>query len=56
LGCMTSMPRLRHLPQWKMKSGQKNEGSVGLFTYPVLQAADILLYHHENKENALNEK
>ncbi|XP_011487509.1 tryptophan--tRNA ligase, mitochondrial [Oryzias latipes] len=44
LGCMTSMPRLRHLPQWKMKSGQKNEGSVGLFTYPVLQAADILLY------------
>uniref|UniRef100_A0A3P9IMV0 tryptophan--tRNA ligase n=1 Tax=Oryzias latipes TaxID=8090 RepID=A0A3P9IMV0_ORYLA len=30
--------------QSQMKSGQKNEGSVGLFTYPVLQAADILLY------------
>ncbi|KAG7503416.1 tryptophan-tRNA ligase, mitochondrial [Solea senegalensis] len=45
LGCLTSMPRLRHLPQWKMKSKLKsNEGSVGLFTYPVLQAADILLY------------
>ncbi|XP_037095675.1 tryptophan--tRNA ligase, mitochondrial [Syngnathus acus] len=44
LGCLTSMPRLRHLPQWKMKSTQKNEGSVGLYTYPVLQAADILLY------------
>ncbi|CAI9621881.1 unnamed protein product [Staurois parvus] len=45
LGCMTSMPRIRHLPQWKIKSqSQKNEGSVGLFTYPVLQAADILLY------------
>ncbi|KAJ8283106.1 hypothetical protein COCON_G00056250 [Conger conger] len=44
LGCLTSMPRLRHLPQWKMKSKGKNEGSVGLFTYPVLQAADILLY------------
>ncbi|XP_063806631.1 tryptophan--tRNA ligase, mitochondrial [Pseudophryne corroboree] len=45
LGCLTSMPRIRHLPQWKMKSQtQKNEGSVGLFTYPVLQAADILLY------------
>ncbi|KAK6485608.1 tryptophan--tRNA ligase [Huso huso] len=44
LGCFTSMPRLRHLPQWKMKSGKKNEGSVGLFTYPVLQSADILLY------------
>ncbi|KAK7153959.1 hypothetical protein R3I94_007349 [Phoxinus phoxinus] len=44
LGCLTSMPRLRHLPQWKMKSMEKNEGSVGLYTYPVLQAADILLY------------
>ncbi|XP_057709468.1 tryptophan--tRNA ligase, mitochondrial isoform X1 [Corythoichthys intestinalis] len=44
LGCLTSMPRLRHLPQWKMKSNQRNEGSVGLYTYPVLQAADILLY------------
>nr|XP_020441934.1 tryptophan--tRNA ligase, mitochondrial [Monopterus albus] len=44
LGCLTSMPRLRHLPQWKMKSKVKTEGSVGLYTYPVLQAADILLY------------
>ncbi|KAL6484808.1 hypothetical protein MHYP_G00068530 [Metynnis hypsauchen] len=44
LGCLTSMPRLRHLPQWKMKSRQRSEGSVGLYTYPVLQAADILLY------------
>ncbi|KAE8621069.1 hypothetical protein XENTR_v10004670 [Xenopus tropicalis] len=45
LSCLTSMPRLRHLPQWKVKSQrQNNEGSVGLFTYPVLQAADILLY------------
>ncbi|OCT93577.1 tryptophan--tRNA ligase, mitochondrial [Xenopus laevis] len=45
LSCLTSMPRLRHLPQWKVKSQtQRNEGSVGLFTYPVLQAADILLY------------
>ncbi|XP_068127084.1 tryptophan--tRNA ligase, mitochondrial isoform X2 [Hyperolius riggenbachi] len=45
LSCLTSMPRIRHLPQWKIKSQtQQNEGSVGLFTYPVLQAADILLY------------
>ncbi|MED6244866.1 hypothetical protein ATANTOWER_026034 [Ataeniobius toweri] len=28
----------------KMKTKLKNEGSVGLYTYPVLQAADILLY------------
>uniref|UniRef100_A0A1A8KKT4 Tryptophan--tRNA ligase, mitochondrial n=1 Tax=Nothobranchius kuhntae TaxID=321403 RepID=A0A1A8KKT4_NOTKU len=34
------------LSQWflQVKSKQKNEGSVGLYTYPVLQAADILLY------------
>ncbi|XP_013883320.1 tryptophan--tRNA ligase, mitochondrial [Austrofundulus limnaeus] len=48
LCCLTSMPRLRQLPQWKMKSKQKNEGCVGLFTYPVLQAADILLYKSTN--------
>ncbi|XP_053158669.1 tryptophan--tRNA ligase, mitochondrial isoform X2 [Hemicordylus capensis] len=45
LGCFTSMPRLQHFPHWKMKNAsQMNEGTVGLFTYPVLQAADILLY------------
>ncbi|KAF7238119.1 Tryptophan--tRNA ligase, mitochondrial [Varanus komodoensis] len=45
LGCFTSIPRLQHFPQWKIKNAnQMNEGTVGLFTYPVLQAADILLY------------
>ncbi|KAJ6658259.1 hypothetical protein lerEdw1_020531 [Lerista edwardsae] len=45
LGCFTSVPRLQHFPHWKVKNAsQKNEGTVGLFTYPVLQAADILLY------------
>ncbi|XP_054859023.1 tryptophan--tRNA ligase, mitochondrial [Eublepharis macularius] len=45
LECLTSVPRLQHLPQWKVKNAsQMNEGTVGLFTYPVLQAADILLY------------
>jgi tryptophanyl-tRNA synthetase len=33
------------MTQWKDKAGKNKEGaSVGLFTYPVLQAADILLY------------
>jgi tryptophanyl-tRNA synthetase len=33
------------MTQFKEKSGKNREGSsVGLFTYPVLQAADILLY------------
>jgi tryptophanyl-tRNA synthetase len=33
------------MPQFKDKAGKVgHEASVGLFTYPVLQAADILLY------------
>jgi tryptophanyl-tRNA synthetase len=37
---------LNRMTQFKEKSGKNREGaSVGLFTYPVLQAADILLYH-----------
>ncbi|XP_043855869.1 tryptophan--tRNA ligase, mitochondrial isoform X2 [Dromiciops gliroides] len=45
LGCLIRMPRLQNLPQWKSKNASlKQEGTVGLFTYPVLQAADILLY------------
>jgi tryptophanyl-tRNA synthetase len=36
---------LNRMTQWKDKAGKNKEGaSVGLFTYPVLQAADILLY------------
>ena len=36
---------LNRMTQFKEKSGKNKEGSsVGLFTYPVLQAADVLLY------------
>jgi tryptophanyl-tRNA synthetase len=36
---------LNRMTQWKDKAGKNKEGSsAGLFTYPVLQAADILLY------------
>ena len=36
---------LNRMTQWKDKAGKNQEGaSVGLFTYPVLQAADILVY------------
>jgi tryptophanyl-tRNA synthetase len=36
---------LNRMTQFKEKSGKNREGvAVGLFTYPVLQAADILLY------------
>jgi tryptophanyl-tRNA synthetase len=36
---------LSRMTQWKDKAGKKGETqSVALFTYPVLQAADVLLY------------
>ncbi|WP_423141930.1 tryptophan--tRNA ligase [Parablastomonas sp. CN1-191] len=36
---------LSRMTQWKDKAGKNREGaSVALFTYPVLQAADVLLY------------
>ncbi len=45
LGCTARMGWLNRMTQFKEKSGKSREGaSVGLYTYPVLQAADILLY------------
>jgi tryptophanyl-tRNA synthetase len=45
LNCHTSMGELQRMTQFKEKSeGQKNY-SAGLFNYPTLMAADILLYH-----------
>jgi tryptophanyl-tRNA synthetase len=45
LGCTARMGWLNRMTQFKEKSGKSREGaSVGLFAYPVLQAADILLY------------
>jgi len=36
---------LNRMTQWKDKAGKNREGqSVALFSYPVLQAADVLLY------------
>jgi tryptophanyl-tRNA synthetase len=46
LGCTARMGWLNRMTQWKDKAGKNREGaSVGLFSYPVLQAADILLYN-----------
>lgn len=44
LQCVTSMGELRRMTQFKDKSDQADFVSAGLFTYPALQAADILLY------------
>lgn len=46
LNCVTLMPELERMTQFKDKAErQKKNINVGLFDYPVLQAADILLYH-----------
>jgi tryptophanyl-tRNA synthetase len=45
LQCTARVGWLNRMTQFKEKSGKNREGSsVGLYTYPVLQAADILLY------------
>jgi hypothetical protein len=45
LQCTARMGWLNRMTQFKEKSGKNREGaSVGLYTYPVLQAADVLLY------------
>lgn len=44
LGCISTMARLAHLPQFKEKSANLKEIPLGLYLYPVLQAADILLF------------
>ncbi|XP_076646751.1 tryptophanyl-tRNA synthetase, mitochondrial [Halictus rubicundus] len=44
LGCITTLARLAHLPQFKEKSETVKHVPLGLYIYPVLQAADILLY------------
>jgi tryptophanyl-tRNA synthetase len=45
LECVASMGELRRMTQFKDKAkGSEESARVGLFSYPVLQAADILLY------------
>ncbi len=46
LGCITGFGEASRMVQFKDKSARSgaDQASVGLFTYPILQAADILLY------------
>lgn len=45
LNCYTSLGELKRMTQFKDKSGENQDRvSAGLFDYPVLMAADILLY------------
>ncbi|WP_293883661.1 tryptophan--tRNA ligase [Sphingomonas sp.] len=46
LFCTARIGWLNRMTQFKEKSGKDREGaSIGLFAYPVLQAADVLLYN-----------
>ena len=44
LNCFSYMGELNRMTQFKDKSAGKDVVTTGLFTYPVLMAADILLY------------
>jgi tryptophanyl-tRNA synthetase len=45
LNCMTPIGWLNRMVQFKDKAGKdKEKASLGLYSYPVLQAADVLLY------------
>ncbi len=42
--CVTLMSELEKMTQFKEKASQQISATAGLFTYPILQAADILIY------------
>ena len=45
LGCLTPLGWLNRMTQFKEKAGKhREEAGLGLYSYPVLMAADILLY------------
>ena len=43
--CMTPLGWLRRMTQFKDKAKNQDKANTGLFTYPLLMAADILLYN-----------
>jgi tryptophanyl-tRNA synthetase len=44
LSCLTGFGEASRMTQFKDKSAKGTNTNVGLFTYPILQAADILVY------------
>lgn len=47
LNCFAPFPMLANAHSFKDKAGRLSDVNAGLFTYPVLMAADILLYDAE---------
>lgn len=56
LNCITPMGWLGRMTQFKAKAERQEAASAGLFTYPVLQAADILLYSADEVPVGLDQK
>ena len=44
MSCLTGFGEASRMTQFKDKSARQQDATVGLFTYPMLMAADILLY------------
>lgn len=47
LDCFTYTGELNRMTQFKDKGGDGHNATAGLYNYPVMMAADILLYHAE---------
>lgn len=47
LGCLTPVSMMEKSVAYKDKIANGLKPNIGLFTYPVLQAADILIYHSD---------
>lgn len=47
LGCLTPVSLMEKGVSYKDKISQGLSPNIGLFTYPILQAADILIYHSD---------
>ncbi len=55
--CVARMGWLNRMTQWKDKAGKNQENaSVGLFAYPCLMAADILVYHATHVPVGMDQK
>ncbi len=56
LECTTYMGEASRMTQFKEKSRNKENISVGLFTYPILMASDILLYSPDLVPTGIDQK
>ena len=56
LECTTYMGEASRMTQFKEKSRNKENVSVGLFTYPILMASDILLYDGDVVPTGIDQK